>query len=49
MRRGSPAAVGRDPVPDDERNLGFAPGKFPAGTGFLLRYGDVEIVAINFR
>jgi len=48
MRRGSPAAVGRDPVPDDEKNRGFVSDNFPTGTGFALRYGDVEIVPISF-
>jgi len=44
MRRGSPVAVGRNPVPDNKKTLGFVPRDFPAGTGFPLQYGDVEIV-----
>jgi hypothetical protein len=49
MRIGSPAAVGKDPVPDDEKDEGFAPKDFPAGTGFPVQYGDVDIVPISFR
>jgi len=46
MRRGSRAAVGKNPV---DRTRGFVPAKFPAGTGIPLQYRDVEIVSINFR
>ena len=49
MRIGSPAAVGKDPVPNDKKNRGFVPDDFPTGTGYPLQHGDVEIVPINFR
>jgi hypothetical protein len=49
MRLGSSAAVGKNPVPPADQNQGFAPGKFPAGTSFPLRFGDVEMVSINFQ
>ena len=49
MRVGSPAAVGKDPVPPADQNQGFRPGKFPAGTGFSLQFEDVEMVSIPFR
>jgi hypothetical protein len=49
MRVGSSAAVGKDPVPDDEKDVGFVPKDFPAGTGFPVQFGDVEMVPIKFQ